>query len=291
MSRCELCGDAVNAEAHICAACAGPASRERIQQLLKETLEYFAQQTTTHSPVDQIYFLVGNLQRFSGAYDAAIECYEKAVAADETRPHYHHMLATALAGKGDFYICAERMKVAVRMAPAYPDYHNDLGAALFKDGKYDEALEHFREAVRLNPKFANAHNNLALTYRKKKLYDEAEKEIQLAVQYDPLHAVAGYELGFSYFSGGMFSQLRGGGVPVTAKMLGDIYKMRRMYREAIEQYLKAADIHPGYPDIRYALAMTYLEIGDNEKAKTALEKAISINPKYQQAIDALAGLQ
>jgi Flp pilus assembly protein TadD len=290
MSRCELCGTSLPQDIHECESCTGLEMRTKIKAILEETLQFLANRKSTGQEQHDVYFLMGNFHRLAGDYDKAVEYYEKAIGQMGAKPHYHHMLATALAARGDYSGSVEAMKKAVAISSTYPDYRNDLGAAYFKDGRFDEAIAEFKEAVRLNPGYANAHNNLAFCYRKKKMHAEAEREIREAIQLDPIHAIGGYELGTSYYSGGMFSQLKSGAAPLTAKTLGDIYAMREMHADAVEQYEKYVEMHPTYPDVHYSLGRSQAALGLKAKARESFENALKINPNYKQAKEALEKL-
>ena len=280
--KCELCGYPIPAPGGDCPFCSSADIRKTVEEILHDAIAAFSHEASTRGASGELCFQVGNFYRLGGMYDEAVTWYERALAAKDPKPEYYRSLATALAAKGDFKAAVEMMKKAVALEPAYPDYHNDLGAAYFKDGKHDEAMAEFNEALRLNPRYANAHNNLAFVYRKKGKYQEAEKEIEQAIQLDPEHAIAAYELGRSYFSGGMFSQLREA-FRIGAKVLADICMTRRRYPEAVRYYLKALEIHPDYADTHCSLGMAYAVSGDKPKAREAFLAALKINPRYAKA--------
>jgi tetratricopeptide (TPR) repeat protein len=288
--KCELCGHEIPVGLEECPSCSSTEELGKIRGILGDTIRFLSRQVKVEKGQGELYFRMGNFHRLSGSYDEAIACYEKALTDCQDKPQYYHLLGTAFAGKGDFRSSVEAMRRAVELAPTYPDYHNDLGAAYFKSARYEDAIREFEEAIRLNPKYANAHNNLAMAYRKIKKHHDAELEIQKAVELDPAHAIGGYELGLSYYSGGMFSQLKGGALKIDAKSLGDIFYFRQMYAEAVEQYLKALEIHPRYADIHYSLGLAYAGLKESGKAKEAFEKALELNPHYTQAREALDSL-
>ena len=285
--KCELCAADIPEQSEECPSCSSLEARSKIQDLLVDTIEFLSRKFEKSEDEGEAYFLLGNFYRLSGSYDDAVASYERALENAAAHPKYYHALGTALAAKGDFQACVEAMKCAVSLAPNYPDYHNDLGAAYFKDGKYDEAMKAFEEAVRLNPQYANAHNNLSLVFRKKKDFEAAEKEVKKAVELDPAHAIGGYALGLSYYSGGMFSQLRAGSLQIDARSMGDIFFMHELYPHAIEYYARAVALHPRYADNQYALGAAYAASGDKQKAKTAFQKALELNPNYGKAREAL----
>jgi tetratricopeptide (TPR) repeat protein len=288
--KCQLCGEDLGPETEACPACSRAATQERLRAVVQETIQVLSTRTATDVEPAKLFFIIGNFYRLSGRYAEAIHYYEKAVSLPDAKPEYHRSLGTALAANGDYRGAIMVLKRAVELAPSYPDFHNDLGAAYFKDGRYELAVQEFETAIRINPRYANAHNNLGLAFRKKGLYQEAESQIKVATELDPEHAIATYELGLSYYSGGMFSQLRRSAM-LDARALGDIYYLREMYAEAVEQYEKAVKMHPGYADYQCALGKAYAAVGRAEDARGALEAALRINPRYEEARAAYEALK
>lgn len=59
--------------------------------------------------------------------------------------------------------------------------------------------------------------------------------------------------------------------------LGDIYRGKKMYTEAINNYQKAISIEPGKADLYNLLGVTYLAKGDGSNAYTNLKKACDLD--------------
>ncbi len=286
MKQCELCGDELGADLPECPQCNSPANKKQREAIIQETIQLIAQSAGPVEGPHDFIFQVASFYRLCGEYDDAILWYERAIKANSKNPEYFRSLGSTLAAKGEYRSAIDMLRKAADMAPNYPDYHSDLGAAYFKEGCYDEAIAAFQRALELNPGYANAYNNLGLTYRKKGKFPEAHAAIKKATELEPQHAVATYALGLSYYCGGMFSQLQSA-VRINAKILGDIYFLRKDYEEAVRYYTIAVQVHPSYADLRYHLGKACAAAGRQDAARKAFQEALKINPNYQQAKTAL----
>lgn len=107
----------------------------------------------------ELCWLVGNIDYRAGRYAAALEWYQRAVAAgpDVATPHQvegaaHHML-------GDYASAAAALQRAIAIQASAPGYSN-LGTALFFQGRYSESVNAFTRAVELRPNDALTWANL-----------------------------------------------------------------------------------------------------------------------------------
>jgi TolA-binding protein len=74
--------------------------------------------------------------------------------------------------------------------------------------------------------------------------------------------------------------------PAVFKGLGASYMQLKDYSSAIDAFKKAISSYPKdfqIPEIRYKLALCYLESGDAEKAKNELKTIVKDTPKSQYA--------
>jgi tetratricopeptide (TPR) repeat protein len=73
--------------------------------------------------------------------------------------------------------------------------------------------------------------------------------------------------------------------------IGEIYRLTQRYRHADIAYTTAVRLSPNVPLWWYRLALAREGAGDRDQAIEAVQRAISLDPNYQNAIDALARLQ
>lgn len=56
------------------------------------------------------------------------------------------------------------------------------------------------------------------------------------------------------------------------------------YDNAVDDFLKALDLQPNYPDLHYYLAIASRKQGDYESASAHLNEALTVNPRYAKAV-------
>lgn len=162
-------------------------------------------------------------------------------------------------------------------------YMNNKSAEAFAREQLDDAYWWAREAIRQDPAFLSTYNTLGLVYRHHGNPGEAERVLAYGLEREPantrimsnLSAVLG-DLGrtaesktladklhrmephpaFSYFDLGR-------------KALGE-----RDFATARDLFSKELDRAPYYDEFHYWLALAYLGLGDNERARKELALAI-----------------
>ena len=73
--------------------------------------------------------------------------------------------------------------------------------------------------------------------------------------------------------------------------IGEIFRLREMYRHADIAYTTAVLLEPGIALWWYRLAAVREVSGEREPAITAYRRALQLNPNYQEAANGLARLQ
>ena len=163
---------------------------------------------------------------------------------------------------------------------------NNLADVLLSEGRVDEALPHFAAAVRLQPRDADKHVNLGAALAEAGQPQIAIEEYQTAIHYssNPKEQARCYET-----LGTLYGQI------------GDYSEMRKSYRKALEadpssgammvrhlsQYVTSDPSAEGY----FSLGVLLQEVGQDSKAREAYEEALKLNPNFEPAQIALAGLQ
>jgi hypothetical protein len=144
--------------------------------------------------------------------------------------------------------------------------HNRLGLRKLGRSDTDGAIHHFRNASRLRPDLGETNNNLGSALMRKGLYAEAIPALQKAVRASPWLGQARRALADAYCKVGRFAEAR------------DL----------------AAELLKGDPTNRkllMTLGLALLGLGEKEKAIEQFQSALSIDPDYEPALEALGKAQ
>ncbi|MBW1960849.1 MAG: tetratricopeptide repeat protein, partial [Deltaproteobacteria bacterium] len=131
--------------------------------------------------------------------------------------------------------------------------HNNLGSAFMQQGRIIEAIDHFHEALRIKPDLAILRSNL-----KKALAAKTRGRIDIAsvsrmLESEPKNPELYYRL-------------------------GDLYKKKGDFAQAIAQYRNALSLRPDFVPALKNLAITFAMLGNYEKALSLFHKVIGILP-------------
>jgi tetratricopeptide (TPR) repeat protein len=177
----------------------------------------------------------------------------------------------------DEYIAHGRMGEAekallniYRQNPDFADICNRLGQLYFETDDHNRAKEFFERAVRLNPDYTEASLNLAVTLNELRQYGKAKEVIEQAQaratrKKSPLEPFIAGKLANKH------------------KEIGDIYRELNLFTESIEEYRKALNLSPSFPDIQVKLAVTLRELGRTEEALEILTRTTEQRPDYLDA--------
>ena len=166
---------------------------------------------------------------------------------------------------------AEEALIAIyQKNPDFADVCNRLGQIYYQQGKYTRAREFFERAVRLNPDYTEASLNLAVTLNELKQYGRAKEVIDQAQQ-----RATRKRTPIEPFVAGKLANKH--------KEIADIYREMGMFVESIDEYRKALNLSPGFPDIQVKLAVALREIGMTDEALDILTRTAENRPDYLDA--------
>lgn len=175
-----------------------------------------------------------------------------------------------LIGHGQIDEAEEALMSIYRNNPDFADICNRLGQIYYQKGEYTRAREFLERAVRLNPDYTEASLNLAITLNEMKQYGRAREVIEQA----QLRATRKRTALEPFIAGKLANK---------HKEIGDIYRELGMFVESIDEYRKALNISPGFPDIQVKLAVTLREIGMTDEALDILTRTTEHRPDYLDA--------
>ncbi|MBU2522024.1 MAG: tetratricopeptide repeat protein [Proteobacteria bacterium] len=135
---------------------------------------------------------------------------------------------------------------------------NISGDKLYQKGDINGAIEEFKKGLLLDPLNVNIHNSLGVCYGVLSSFEKAKKEFETAVWLDSNEGMALYNSGL-------------------ANLLMD-NKDR-----ALELFLEAESIGEDVFEVEFQIGKLYLELGEPEKGKKYLEKAVNLRPESATA--------
>ena len=120
-----------------------------------------------------------------GELEAALQCFETAVALDPSDAAGHDRLAATLAVLNRFPEAVERYREAIALDPRNTDSHHGLGWTLEQMHRLEQAVDAYREAARLNPDADGSHNNVGNCLLALGRFDEATEAYRHAIEAAP----------------------------------------------------------------------------------------------------------
>jgi FimV-like protein len=153
--------------------------------------------------------------------------------------------AHSLFESGDMDGSLDFLKRATEVDPEYIEAWNNLGCRLMMKHQLPDALSAFQRALAIDPEAPFVHTNLGIVLMMLGKPGEAEQEARKAAAIDPTDKKARYVLGFSLY-------------------------LQRQYTDETVKLLRAAA--ESTPNARIALAHTLSSRGEQEEARTILEK-------------------
>ncbi len=126
--------------------------------------------------------------------DAAIKCYEKALASQHAYPNAHNNLGQILLQSGQPDAAIDHFEWAVAYQPEFFEAHNNLGSSLLALGQVNTAVTHYEKALAIKPDYKLAHNNLGIAYQRLGETDKAFKSFERAQTANSDYAQAHYNL-------------------------------------------------------------------------------------------------
>ncbi len=136
--------------------------------------------------------------------------------------------------------------------------HFLMGRILAQTNRQAQAIEELNRALTLNPNLAFAHALIGLA----KLYDghpeETESHVREALRISPRDTDANVWVGF---------------MALAKLYLG-------AYEDALNLYRRSIEMNPNYPNARFNVAATLVELGRLDEAKTEVKAALALNPNF-----------
>jgi tetratricopeptide (TPR) repeat protein len=141
-----------------------------------------------------------------------------------------------------------------KLCAAYPNderAHGLLGNHYFGQQMYSEAIDQYNKAIQINAEYPQVYNQLGYSYRQLGNFTEAEKAFQKYIELIP-HDPNPYD---------SYAELK--------MKMGE-------YETSIESYQKALEFNPNFVASHVGIATNYNFMGEHQKARQQLENLIKI---------------
>lgn len=211
--------------------------------------------------------LLAQIQASTGKRADARQTVERALALDPRLPEGYLALASLQEGPDAARLALADVDRALAQRPDYLAGWVLKGSLHEALGDRSAANRAYRRVLELSPEFLPALNNLAWNLAEHEgNVDEALKFAQRAVELAPKSAIVNDTLGWLYVKKGV-------------------------YLKAVSHLEPAAQAAANRPEVHYHLGMAYAGLGETEKAKSSLQRALDLGegfPGVEEARKTLA---
>jgi tetratricopeptide (TPR) repeat protein len=173
------------------------------------------------------------------------------------------------------------------------------GEAAYAAGEYQKAIEAFSETVRLRPDWAEAHYALALSLiemeKLKAAIEEFKRVLKLKAKYE-LMVLSNYNIGNAYADLGEYKEAIDAykqaielhpELPQPHNNLGLTYAALDRLAEAVAEFNQAVQLRPDYAEAHFNLGVAYLQSGKKHEAEEQQRILVKLNPELAAKLEAL----
>lgn len=235
---------------------------------------------------------LGVALRAQGHHAEAVPCYRRAVALEPKYAEAWNNLGNALDAIGEAEESLAAYRRAVVLDRRDPVAHTGAGTVLVRLGRPAEAVAHFRAAAEADAKTARAHVHLANALIAAGDMEAALAPLERAVALEPRHAEARRHLGVilrerdrpAEAEPHLRAAVEADPADLQARhILGLSLRDQRRLDEAAAVLRGAADLAPDHADVHGDLANVLKELGQDDAALAAFDRALALDPESDTA--------
>jgi serine/threonine protein kinase/tetratricopeptide (TPR) repeat protein len=204
----------------------------------------------------EVHATLGNVYRATGKYSESEAELKRALSLAPNSDEFYRLLGNVYLDSGNVAQAIEAFQKAIQLNPYYWVNQNSLGKAFAFQGDFPKALEAFKQVTVLEPDIVAGYENVGTMYGQQGKYQESIPYYQKALQIQPY---------FSAYSN-----------------LGTSYFFLKQYSNAVDMFEKAVALNPNDTEMMVNLADAYRGAGQQDKARTAYQQAISLGFKELQ---------
>jgi tetratricopeptide (TPR) repeat protein len=191
--------------------------------------------------------LLGEVRRKLGDPGASLELNRKALEADATMTPAHYFLGLAYLDLKQEQAAMAEFEKAIHSSYVTPEMYNSLASLYIKNQQFAAAEDLCRKSIALDRSRPDAYLNLARVYNARHASDQALEALRAALP-------EGKEFPASQYYQDLQADL--------AVERGAAYTAKKMYAQAIDEYVRALDFDPRRAVIHRRLAELYRQKGD-----------------------------
>jgi cellulose synthase operon protein C len=268
-------------------------NRRKAEQLVQAALE--------HNPISlPALEILLRLYASEGKLPEAVRRISALVAQYPQNAGLRFLQAAGYFNLKDFQRSEESARQAIALDPQTPDAHTLMGAIDEAKGLAAQAANEYRAAIEVSPNKTSNYMALAHLDEAGGKWDDARAVLEKAHAVDPASPAAKNDLAYVYLNHGgdttaalSLAQEAKRALPESAAVADTfgwaLYKSRS-YGLAITQLSEGVKKAPGNPEFLYHLGMAYLAANRFEPAAQSLQRALSDNPNFADAVSAKAAL-
>ena len=234
-------------------------------------------------------------------YDDALKFYKKANKLDANNIQVLNNIGILYRDINQFENSLKYFNKAISLNDKVALTHNNLGTLYAFTKNLDNAEKYFKNSIKLDSNFLDAYLNLGSLYFDKFDFDPAlyyfKKIIKKDASYSFMNVVyekmglilkekGETEKAIDYFNKSILIK----DSPALYNNLGHMYFTLKSWHIAKQNFLKAFNLNSKKALYAYNIACCDYELNNEKDAIIFLEKAIDLNPNYEQAAHLLSSI-
>ncbi len=206
----------------------------------------------------------------------------------------HLQIGTGHLAKSQYADAIRELLVAEQLDPENPLVQNNLAIALFARKRIKDSIEHFQRALEIKPDYSEARNNLGRAFIEYNQPKEAIRELKLVIDdiTYPQTERAYVNLGIAYLRMKDFAKAQvnfqealnlNRNYCLAHNYYGQALYFQKKYGQAAAALDSAVQLCQNLDEAHYYNALSYLQLGQTEKARTRMNEIVSLYPQSEFA--------
>jgi len=224
--------------------------------------------------------------------DKAHARIDQALASFPNMASLHFLKASAYGFQHNATSAEAELRKALELDSNYVAAYYALAAIYVNTRQEDRAIAEYQKFIALRPDNSAApYTLIGIIEDMRKNFDAAEQNYRKALEKDPNAIIAANNLAWLYTVTGKGNpdeavRLAQGVLqksPNSAGFidtLGWIYYKKNLPALAVAPFQESLKKRPDTPEVLYHLGLAYAKMGDNSKAREALERALKLDPNF-----------